>query len=126
MVLLFDPEAGVRQPKRQLAVVGEQHEAFGVDVEAPDGIHAPRRVHQLDDGGPALGIVRGADDAERLVERDVVMRGLAAIQSGRPSTSMRSRVGSTWVPSSTTRAPLTRTRWSRIIRSAARREATPA
>src|SRR5262249_43807441 len=43
-----------------------------------------------------------------------------------PSTLIRSRAGSAWVPSSTTGTPFTETRPERISCSAARREARPA
>jgi hypothetical protein len=70
----------VRQPECQVAIVGEQHQAFGVDVEPSDRVQPMRSIHQVDHGRSPLGVMRGAHDAYRLVERNVVVRGLAARQ----------------------------------------------
>ena len=78
VVLLFDPEPRVRESKGQLAIVGEQHQPLGIDIEPPDGIDALRIRHELDHGRPALGIVRGADHAKRFVEGHVLVRRLTA------------------------------------------------
>ena len=78
VVLLFDPEPRVGKAKRQLAVVGQQNQALGVDIEPADRVQPPSGVHQLDDSPPAFGVVGGAHHTERLVQRQVLVRGLAA------------------------------------------------
>ena len=70
-VLLVDAVARVGEQVRELAVVREHEEALGVVVEAPDREH-PRVVgHEIEDGAPALGIVRGRHHLPGLVEQVV-------------------------------------------------------
>ncbi len=58
----------MRQTVGQLAVVGEQDQTGGIDVQSPDGIEPQLAGHKRDDGGPALRIARGADHAGRFVD----------------------------------------------------------
>ena len=71
---LADPVAGMREPVGKLAVVGQQQQAGGVDVEAPDRIEAGSRLDQLDDGLARARLVSGGDDAGRLVDRPHLVR----------------------------------------------------
>ena len=68
---LLDLVARVRQPVRELAVVGEQQRAGRVGVEPADRDDARRMVDQLDDGAPALRVARGRDGAGRLVQEHI-------------------------------------------------------
>ena len=53
------------------AVIGQQQQAFGVDVEAADGDEARQVFRQrVEDGRAALGIVIRGDEAARLVEHE--------------------------------------------------------
>ena len=61
--------ARVGQAVGQLAVVGQQDQPGGVGVEPADRIEALPAGHELHDRRPALRVVRGRDDAGRLVER---------------------------------------------------------
>ena len=69
-VALLDAEPGMGEPVRERAVVGEQDQAGGVDVEPPDRVEPPRSADERDDRRAALGIGRGGDDPGRLVQRD--------------------------------------------------------
>ncbi len=64
---------------REVAVIGEQEQTFGVVVEAPDG-EEPRafRWQEVDHDRPTLGIGAAADIAARLVQEDVGPRLRAA------------------------------------------------
>ena len=64
----------------QLAVVGEQQQPLGVDVEAADGEHPRLGRHEVDDGGPALGVAGRRDDAGRLVQQVVDEVGVGGHQ----------------------------------------------
>ena len=55
-VLLLDTVARVGEPVGQLAVVGQQQQPFGVDVEAPDREDPRLGGHELHHGPPALRI----------------------------------------------------------------------
>ena len=68
---------------RKLAVVGHQQQALGLGIQTPD-MHKPDAsgvvqligvlhhplIGQVGDGGPALGILHGGDDARRFVHHD--------------------------------------------------------
>ena len=56
-------EAGVGEPVGQVAVVGEQDEPGGVDVEPAHGIQADRGGHERDHRRTALGIAGRRHDA---------------------------------------------------------------
>src|SRR5919201_1461480 len=71
LVDLLDPVARMGQPVCELAVVGEQERAGGVDVEATDRDDACRVVDEVDDGPPPLRVACGRDGAGGLVEEDV-------------------------------------------------------
>ena len=56
---------------RKPAVVGEQHQALGIDVEPPDGDEARQvRRQGVEDRRPPLGIAGGGDEAAGLVEQE--------------------------------------------------------
>ena len=81
-VLAQHPVAGVRHPQGELPVVGQDHQAFGVVVEAahredPLGDLAPEEVQY---GRAPLGVLGCSNKAARLVEQDVAkpLRGLEA------------------------------------------------
>ena len=65
--------AGRRQFEhaRQAAIIGQQQQAFGVDVEPADR-HQPRQVRRqhVEHGLPALRIAIGGHHAGRLVEQE--------------------------------------------------------
>ena len=115
-------EARVREAMGELAVVGEQDQAGGVDVETAHRVQAGVARHERDDRRAALRVAGGRDHAARLVDRVDDMPGGAS--SARPSTSIASS-GSTSRAGSSSTAPSTATRPARTISSAARREATP-
>ncbi len=71
---------------RELTVVGQQEEPFGVGVEAADGEHAGLERYQLDDRRAALRVGGGRHDAPRLVEQ-VVHETRHGPTTGTPSTS---------------------------------------
>jgi hypothetical protein len=83
VVLAQHAVARVRHAQRQLAVVGKQHEPFRVEVEAADRKDPLRNpsAHEVEDGRSPLGIVRGSDASDRLVEQQVAQRlgGLEAL-----------------------------------------------
>ena len=56
-VLLLDPEGGMGEALGQLAVVGEEQQALGVGVEAPDREDAGLVGHEVDHRGPTVGVV---------------------------------------------------------------------
>ena len=57
---------------RQVAVIGEQQQAFAGVVEASDGIHADANaMQQIHDRGPALGIADRGDVSLGLVHQQV-------------------------------------------------------
>ena len=50
-----DAVARMRQPRREVAVVGQQQQAFGVEVEPPDRIDVlAHAAQQIDDRRPPL------------------------------------------------------------------------
>ncbi len=75
-VLAPDTEARVRHAHGEVAVVGEYHQAFGVEVEAPDREEALAELpaQHVEHGGATLGILGGGDDAVGLVEQEVAQR----------------------------------------------------
>ena len=88
-VLLLDAEARVGQPVGQLAVVGQQQQALGVEVEAADREHPRLGRHEVDHGRPALRVVAVVTTPGRLVQQ-VVARARARI---RPRRRRPRRVG---------------------------------
>ena len=72
---LSTPKRRVGQAVGQLAVVGQQQQALGVEVEAADREHPGLGGHQVDHRGAALGVVGGGDHAGRLVEQVVDQAG---------------------------------------------------
>src|SRR5207249_823147 len=71
LVDLLHAVARVREPVRERPVVREQERAGRVGVESADGDDARLGRHELDDGGTALWVARGRDDARGLVQEDV-------------------------------------------------------
>jgi len=66
----------VQETVGQLAVVGEEQQTLGVEVEAPDRIQLARVGRQeIEDDGPAGRIAPGGDVSARLVEEQVLQRG---------------------------------------------------
>ena len=57
------PKRRVGEPVGEVAVVGEQQQALGVGVEAPDREHPGLGRHEVDHGRPALRVVGGGDHA---------------------------------------------------------------
>ena len=70
-VLLLDPERRVGQAVGQIAIVGEEQQTLGVEVEATDGEHPGLGGHQVDDYRAALESVIEAKTAGREVVRPV-------------------------------------------------------
>ncbi len=64
-----DLEARVGERVGEVAVVGEQDQAGAVGVQAPDGVQALAGGHEVDDGGPPVGVGRRGDHPGRLVQR---------------------------------------------------------
>src|SRR5215475_1953404 len=63
-----DAMTRVGQPRCELAVVGENEQAFGVKVESADGVDVlPDSGQQINDGWPALRVRSCGDVAARLV-----------------------------------------------------------
>jgi uncharacterized protein with GYD domain len=71
LVDLLDLVARMREPVRELAVVGEQERSGRVGVQPPDGDDPRGMLDELDDGGPALWVAGGGDHARGLVEEHV-------------------------------------------------------
>ena len=70
-VLLLDAVARMRQQLRELAVVGEDQQPFGVAIEPADREH-PRLVgYEVEHRAPALRIARGRHDVGGLVQQPV-------------------------------------------------------
>jgi hypothetical protein len=82
-VLAQHPVARVRHPQGKLPVVGQDHQAFGVEVEAAHREDALGDLasEQIQDGRAPLGILGRGDEAARLVEQDVAqpLRRLEAL-----------------------------------------------
>jgi hypothetical protein len=78
-VLALDLVARVQQARREVAVVGEQQQAFRVVVEPAHRVDVlPHAWQQVEDGRPALRVLPRRHVATRLVEQDVaVARGHA-------------------------------------------------
>jgi hypothetical protein len=63
---------GMREPMRELAVIGEQQQPGRIQIQAADGIESRRRDRQqAENSRPALGITHRTDDATGFVEQDV-------------------------------------------------------
>ncbi len=71
-VKLLDAELGVGQLVGQFAIVGQEHQADAHLVEPPDGVDALGDLGQeVEDPGPARGVVVGRDVSLGLVDREV-------------------------------------------------------
>jgi len=81
-------ERRVREPVRELAVVGEQEQPGRVRVQAADRVEPLAAAHERDDRRAPLRVLRGADVAGRLVER---IDHVAALE-GDPGAVDRDRV----------------------------------
>jgi hypothetical protein len=115
-------EPGMRQPHRQVAVGGEQQQALGVEVEAPDRVQTGHGRQEVEHRAPTALVGRRRHDARRLVQGEgpVAARG----RTSAPSSVTR-WPGPTLAPSAAT-SPSIRTRPASINASALRRLATPA
>jgi hypothetical protein len=67
----IDAMARMGEVCRQIAVVGENQQAFGVEVEPADRIDVFADADQLDDRGPLLRIRASRDVAPRFVQQHV-------------------------------------------------------
>jgi hypothetical protein len=80
-VFLLAAEARVREPVRQLSVVGEEDQSFALKVQSSHREETPRQRHQVAYClAVPLGRERG-DDAPRLVQGDVKM----CFRAGKPA-----------------------------------------
>ncbi len=70
-VLLLDARRRMGDAVGQLAVVGEQQQALGVGVEAPDWEHPRLGRDELDDRPPPVRVAGRRDDSRWLVEQVV-------------------------------------------------------
>ncbi len=70
-VLLFHAVARVGEQLGEVAVVGQQQQPFGVEVEAADGEDARLLRNEVEHGGAIVGVVRGGHVARGLVEQPV-------------------------------------------------------
>jgi hypothetical protein len=68
----------VRDPHREVAVVGQDHQPLGVEVEPTDRVQlvADLLPDQVDHRDPSLGVVGRRHNADRLVEQQVATRTL--------------------------------------------------
>ena len=68
-----------RDVVRQLAVVGQNEQPFGVEVESAHGVQTPERLrHEFRDERAAFGVGECREVAARLVEQDVGRAGNGA------------------------------------------------
>jgi hypothetical protein len=68
----FDTVAGMREPRRQIAVIGQEQQPFGVVVEATDRVHVlPDAPEKIENRSASLGIGSSADVAGGFVQEDV-------------------------------------------------------
>ncbi len=77
--------ARVGEAVGQLAVVGEQQQAGRVGVEPADRVEARLALDQADHRRPRSGLLRGRDDAGRLVDRPDLTRLRADQRRRRPA-----------------------------------------
>ena len=69
-----DAVARMRQPRREVAVVGQQQQAFGVEVEPSDRVDVlAHAAQQIDHRRPPLRIRSRRDVAARLVQQEIAM-----------------------------------------------------
>ena len=117
--------ARMREPRRQVAVVGQDQQALGVEVEPADGVDVLAHARQqIDHRRPLLRIRSRRHVAARLVEQHVAMAlgnlDAAAVDADVVVRRIGLRAQLAIV------LPLTVTRPSSISCSLARREAMPA
>ena len=70
MIKFLDTKTRVHQPLRQFAVVGEQDQAGGIEIQASnrkDSLLFPQWFQKLGDIGTLLRIVEGGDESGRFV-----------------------------------------------------------
>lgn len=71
----LDAVARMGEPRGQLAVVGQEQQAFGVVVEPSDRVDALAHARQqVDDSRPALGIGHRRHIAARFVQQEIAER----------------------------------------------------
>ena len=68
---LGDPPGRMRQPVRQLAVVGHDDQPFGVGIQPPDRIHANCSRHQIGHAAPPPVVRCCTEHAARFVHQVV-------------------------------------------------------
>lgn len=72
LVSLGDAVAGMSELRGEVAVVGQDEEALGVGIEASDGVDALVNAgEEVEDGEAAVGVGRGGEVAEGLIEKEV-------------------------------------------------------
>ena len=71
VILLRQRVARVHHPVRDVAVVGEQQEPFGVPVKTPDRVDALSHRHEIHHGAAAPLVAGGGDVPGRLIEEHV-------------------------------------------------------
>ena len=71
VVFLFEPEFRMHHPVRQLAVVRQQQQPFGIAVKPADGIEALGRVDEIHHGSALTLVARRRDVAAWFIEHDV-------------------------------------------------------
>ena len=116
---------GQFQPPLQLAVVGQQQQAFGVEVKPPDRHHAGHVFGQVVEDRVAALFVGGRGDQPLGLVIKPQARRVRARPTGSPRTVILS-AAVTFSAGEVMILPLTVTSPSSISRSASRREATPA
>ena len=112
-------------PPGDLAVIGEQQQAFGIEIQPAHRHHAAQMLGQAgEDGGAALFVLVGGDQARRLViapqPRGFGLRPAACRPPGRHCSAVTLMAGEV------TSSPSSFTRPSAISFSASRREQMPA
>src|SRR5262245_48555005 len=71
-IRFLDAEAGMHQPMREIAVVGEEQQTFAVLVESADRVNTLGDLrHEIERQRSARGIVVCAQDAARLVDEPI-------------------------------------------------------
>ena len=74
LVYALDLMPGMRQRGGEVAVVGENQQPFGIEVEPSDGIHVlADAFQQIENRGPVFGIRSGRHVTARLVEKKIAV-----------------------------------------------------
>ena len=72
LVFFFDFVTWMREPLREIAVVGENEQAFGLRIQ-PSDIEQPREFwrQKIEDGVPRVRVGAGGNETDRFVQNDV-------------------------------------------------------